>query len=108
VEQVLLRRLPGYKSLFRSGLYALHEVRIPMFKGNLNMGAMAEALARRYLHSRIKDPILRKKLTPNYGIGCKRVLVTDDYYPALLRENVELITDPIAEVRPHSIATQDG
>ncbi len=108
LEQVLLHRLPGYKSLFRAGLYAMHELRMPVFKGKLGIGAKAEALARIYMHSRIKDPALREKLTPNYRIGCKRILVTDDYYPALLRENVEVITGPIAEVRPHSIATQDG
>jgi cation diffusion facilitator CzcD-associated flavoprotein CzcO len=47
-------------------------------------------------------------LTPNYQLGCKRVLVSDDYYPALNRSNVELVTDAIAEVREHSIVTRDG
>ena len=61
-----------------------------------------------HLHSQIKDEVLRQKLTPSYRLGCKRALIADDYYPTLLRENVELITDPIAQVQPHSIVTEDG
>ena len=57
---------------------------------------------------RIKDPKLREALTPKYQLGCKRVLVSDDYYPTLNRSNVELVTDGIAEVCEHSIVTRDG
>src|SRR6266446_3194532 len=57
---------------------------------------------------RIKDPKMRAALTPNYQLGCKRVLVSDDFYPALNLPNVELVTDAITEVRGHSIVTQDG
>jgi cation diffusion facilitator CzcD-associated flavoprotein CzcO len=107
-ELALLRHLPGYKALFRAGLYATHELRVPLFNGNLKLGAAAEALARRHLYRQVKDPGLREKLTPNYRIGCKRVLIADDYYPALLRENVELVTEPVAEARARSIVTRDG
>ena len=58
--------------------------------------------------SRCPDPELRRKLTPSYTIGCKRVLISNDYYPALMQPNVELVTDGIAEVRPHAIVTADG
>ena len=54
------------------------------------------------------DPDLHAKLMPDYEIGCKRALISNDYYPALLRPNVELVTDPIAEVRPHSVLTESG
>jgi cation diffusion facilitator CzcD-associated flavoprotein CzcO len=108
IERTLLRHIPGYKTLFRASLYAFYELRFPIFKGNRKMGAIAEALARTHLQSQIKDEILRQKLTPSYRLGCKRALIADDYYPTLLRENVELITDPIAQVQPHSIVTKDG
>jgi cation diffusion facilitator CzcD-associated flavoprotein CzcO len=108
IERTLLCHVPGYKALFRAGLYAFYELRFPIFKGNRKMGAIAEAFARRHLHSQIKDAGLRRKLTPSYRLGCKRALIADDYYPTLLRENVELITDPIAQVQPHSVVTEDG
>ena len=56
----------------------------------------------------MRDPELRRKLTPAYGMGCKRVLISNDYLPTLGRENVEVVTDAIREVRPRSIVTADG
>jgi cation diffusion facilitator CzcD-associated flavoprotein CzcO len=56
----------------------------------------------------VPDPVLREKLTPKYSMGCKRILFTNDYYPALQRPNVELVTDAIVEVRERSIVTTDG
>jgi cation diffusion facilitator CzcD-associated flavoprotein CzcO len=65
-------------------------------------------MATDYMHSIVKDPALRAKLTPDYPIGCKRVLVSDDYYQALVRENVEVVTSPIARVESGAIVTADG
>lgn len=65
-----------------------------------------QALA--HLQMQVADPELRKKLTPNYPIGCKRVLFADDYYPALMRENVALVTDPIDRIVPAGVVTRDG
>jgi cation diffusion facilitator CzcD-associated flavoprotein CzcO len=56
----------------------------------------------------VPDPVLRAKLTPTYDIGCKRILVSNDYLPALTRPNVELVTEPIKEIREHAIVTADG
>jgi cation diffusion facilitator CzcD-associated flavoprotein CzcO len=69
---------------------------------------LGERIAKQDLERKVKDPALRAKLTPSYKLGCKRVLPTNDYYPALQRDNVELVTDGIAEVRPHGILTKDG
>jgi cation diffusion facilitator CzcD-associated flavoprotein CzcO len=69
---------------------------------------LAERIARRHLRRQVSDPGLRAKLTPSYRLGCKRVLISNDYYPAIARDNVELVTDPIAEVRPGAIVTTDG
>ena len=52
-----------------------------------------------YLEKQVKDPVLRAKLTPHYTIGCKRVLLSDDFYPALTQSNVDVITDRIREVK---------
>ena len=56
----------------------------------------------------LRDPELIAKATPDYTVGCKRILPSNDWYPALARENVELVTDGVAEVRPHSIVLTDG
>ena len=67
-----------------------------------------EWAAKANIRKSIKDPALVAKLTPDYQIGCKRLLYSPTYYPALARPNVEVITDGIAEVRPESIVTVDG
>ena len=67
-----------------------------------------EALCRRHLERQVEDPVLRAKLTPQYGFGCKRPSFSDTFYPALCRDNVSLVTEPIAEVTPSGIRTADG
>ena len=61
-----------------------------------------------HLRRQVDDPALRAKLRPKFRIGCKRVLLSDHYYPSMSRRNVELITDPIARVTPDGIVTADG
>ncbi|MEA3119070.1 MAG: hypothetical protein QOI13_2340, partial [Paraburkholderia sp.] len=61
-----------------------------------------------YLARRIEDPALRAKLTPDYRLGCKRVLLSSDYYPALKQPNVDLVTAPIREIVADGIVTEDG
>ena len=60
------------------------------------------------MRSQIKDPELRRKLTPGYSMGCKRILPTDEWYPALAQPNVEVVTGGITEIRPHSVVAEDG
>jgi len=67
-----------------------------------------ERLARRHMRAQVRDPALRARVTPDYTIGCKRVLPSNRWYPALTQPNVELVTDAIREVRPHAIVTADG
>ena len=70
--------------------------------------APLEALARNHIDYRITDEELRAKLTPDYPFGCKRTLVCSDFYKALLRKNVELMTDPIDHVTPGGVVSADG
>jgi cation diffusion facilitator CzcD-associated flavoprotein CzcO len=65
-------------------------------------------VAKGQLRLQVPDPELRRKLTPNYRLGCKRILVSDAYYPALRQPNVEVVTSGIGEVRQHSIVDRDG
>jgi cation diffusion facilitator CzcD-associated flavoprotein CzcO len=67
-----------------------------------------EALCRRHLEEQVPDPVLRAKLTPRYGFGCKRPSFSSDYYPAFARDNVELVTDSIERITETAVVTRDG
>jgi cation diffusion facilitator CzcD-associated flavoprotein CzcO len=67
-----------------------------------------EKFARDYIEKTVADPALRQALTPDYQIGCKRILVSDDYYQAFNRPNVALVTAPIDHVTANGIVTADG
>ncbi|EID79055.1 putative monooxygenase [Rhodococcus opacus RKJ300 = JCM 13270] len=72
------------------------------------MTRLLQQISRLQLRRQIKDPWMRRQLTPRFTAGCKRLLVTNDYYPALSRENCTLITWPIATLCPEGIRTADG
>jgi cation diffusion facilitator CzcD-associated flavoprotein CzcO len=81
------------------------------FAGYARRGRRARQLertARAHLEAQVADPALRARLLPGYPIGCKRVLISDDWYPALCRDDVDLVTDPIAAVEPAGVRTVDG
>jgi cation diffusion facilitator CzcD-associated flavoprotein CzcO len=67
-----------------------------------------QRLARGHLAKQVRDPKLRNALTPDFTIGCKRILISNDYYPAIAAPGSELVTAGIREVRPHSIVSRDG
>lgn len=102
------RRVPLTRWAFRQYIFWRQEFRVLGFLGNESIRKKAEGIALRHMARRIKDPQLRAALTPKYQLGCKRVLVSDDYYPTLNRSNVELVTEGIAEICKHSIVTRDG
>jgi cation diffusion facilitator CzcD-associated flavoprotein CzcO len=106
-ERRLYRALPAAQLLMRAGIYWARESFVLGFRHPRVM-RHGERLARRHLARQVRDPELRRKLTPTYRMGCKRVLISNDYLPAMTRENVELVNDAIAEVRPRSIVTADG
>lgn len=67
-----------------------------------------QKLAEAYIKYQVKDKNLVQKLTPDYIMGCKRILVSNKYYPTFNRRNVELVTDDIQELTPNSIISKDG
>ncbi len=95
-------------ALPRRCIYWLLESRAMGFNGRPGLMKLAQRIALRHMHKAVADPELRRKLTPDYVMGCKRVLIANDYYPALTRPNVEVVTDGIAEVRAHSIVDTAG
>lgn len=105
--RALYARVPGLQRLVRAGLYWQHELRALAFNRPRLM-ALVEPIARQYLRSSVADPALRAALTPRYRMGCKRVLPSNDFYPALTRTNVELVTTPIDRVVEAGVRTTDG
>lgn len=102
------RNVPFSQAVSRLGIWALFEMLIPGYVGHPAMLAPLREAHRRLLEAQVQDPELRTALTPGYELGCKRVLISNDYYPALTRENVELVTAPIASVGAHAVVTADG
>ncbi|HEX9958156.1 MAG TPA: NAD(P)/FAD-dependent oxidoreductase, partial [Fibrella sp.] len=107
-QQQLYTKLPALQKLHRGALYWFNELFGLSFMGNETLNKLGTKTARMHLEAQIKDPELRRKVWPNYKLGCKRILVSDDYYPALTRPNVELVTERIEAVTPTGIRTDSG
>ena len=107
-EKWAFEHVPGAHWLRRTGLYWKMESSVIGFAYAPKVLALAEKLVVRHIAKQVPDPVLRKKLTPTYRLGCKRVLVSNEWYPAMQRDNVELVTDGIAEITPRGVRTVDG
>jgi cation diffusion facilitator CzcD-associated flavoprotein CzcO len=97
-EHLLLEKMPFTHTLDRARIYAANEARVLGFTSFQKAMALYKWLFRRQLTSQIKDAALRDKLTPDYPMGCKRILMSNDYYPALSGDNVEVINHGITAV----------
>jgi cation diffusion facilitator CzcD-associated flavoprotein CzcO len=106
--QQLFARMPAVQRLDRAAIFAFMELgAAAMTKHRWLLGPF-RALGRRQIAKAIDDPQLRRKLTPTDEIGCKRIMLTDDWYPTLAKPNVDLVDDRIAEVTASGIRTADG
>lgn len=106
--RLAFRHIPAVQRLYRDLLYWLLEVRAIGFNGHPRLLAIGERIAKRHIAQHITEPGLRRKLIPDYRLGCKRVLISNDYYPALARDNVEVITGAAQEIRPRGVVASDG
>lgn len=107
-ERMLYRAAPRAQDLQRNVFFAIYEGFGLGFWGRPELVAPIEALGRAHLRRQVRDPELRAKLTPHYRFGCKRPVLSNTYYPALTRPNVQVITDPLARIGERSIATRSG
>lgn len=72
------------------------------------LNALGQRVSLRHLRAQVSDPELRQRLTPQFHFGCKRVLVSNDYWASFERDNVDLVTDPIRRIAPRGVETADG
>ena len=107
-RKLLFKLLPAAQKVDRLRLYLARELVVLAMHGNSTIRKGIERFATMHLAAQVQDPVLREKLTPTYAIGCKRILISNDYYPALTQPNVRVVTDGIAEVRENGILTKDG
>lgn len=104
----LYRRVPAAEQLARRAWFYGHESVALGVVWNTPLTRVVELVGKAQLRRQVKDPWLRRQLTPDFRAGCKRLLMTDDYYPALQRDNCKLITWPIARISEHGIRTAEG
>jgi len=107
-ERRLYRAFPPLQKLARAGVYAARETAVVGLVKRPRMIKLLEIVARQHIERQISDPELRERVTPDYTIGCKRMLPSNKWYPALAEDNVELVTTGVKEVRASSIVDDEG
>jgi cation diffusion facilitator CzcD-associated flavoprotein CzcO len=107
-DNALFERLPFVQKLGRFGFWAFLEVGIAGFIGYERMMRPLTAISRSHLRRQVPDPKLRDKLTPSYKMGCKRVVISSDWYPALAAPNVEVVTDGVDHVTETGLVLAEG
>lgn len=108
MARALFERLPVTRRLARSALFRITELSALALVWNTALTSLVAAAGKRYLRSEVKDPWLRRQLTPDFRPGCKRMLLSDDYFAALQADNCELVTWPIARIGTSGIMTCEG
>jgi cation diffusion facilitator CzcD-associated flavoprotein CzcO len=104
----LYRRVPALQKLSRAGTYALRESLAFGITRDRRWLKTTELNARLHLRRQVPDPELRRRLTPDYEIFCKRIILSNRWYPALQALNVDLVSSGVQEIREHSVVDGDG
>ena len=108
IERTVYAKLPPVQAARRAWIYWSLEARALGFTRYPQILALAQQLVKRYLKHAVPDPELRAKVTPDYTLGCKRILLSDDYYPALSRPNVEVHTAAVTRATARGLVDADG
>jgi cation diffusion facilitator CzcD-associated flavoprotein CzcO len=106
-ERWVYRRFPAAQRAMRALVYWSRELYFPAFARKSWLTDQVRRLATTHLHRQVAEPDLRARLTPDYEPGCKRLLLSNSYFPALTAPNAELVTHPITEITATSIVTAD-
>jgi cation diffusion facilitator CzcD-associated flavoprotein CzcO len=108
VEKFVFKKVPLVQKAYRAAIYSSLEARVPGFTLEPRILNLGKAAALLNIRRGIKDPELRKAVTPDYAIGCKRILISNAYYPALDADNVDLVTTGISKITGDAVVTTDG
>jgi cation diffusion facilitator CzcD-associated flavoprotein CzcO len=107
-ERSIFRRLPALQGLIRSAVYWSRELLVIGLAKNPRFMRPVERLARSHMNKQVIDPGLLEKVTPNFAIGCKRMLPSNEWYRALAKPNVELVASGLSEIRERSVVDEKG
>lgn len=107
-EKRLYARLPVVQKLIRGWMYWTRESDVLSFVHRLSVRFLSQELVKVRLRGKVKDSDLRAKVTPAFDLGCKRVLLSDDWYTTIQKPNVKVVSNRIREVKANSIVTCDG
>jgi cation diffusion facilitator CzcD-associated flavoprotein CzcO len=107
-ERALYRRVPAAQKAVRLAIYLARELLVLGMAKNPRLLEPLRRIAKLHLRRQVPDRALRRKITPSYSPGCKRLLLSNDYYPALSQPNAEVVTDGIASITPRGIVTRTG
>ena len=108
LERRLYRALPPLQRALRGGIYATRELLVLGMVKQPKAMTLLETVGRKHMERGLEDPSLIAKATPDYTLGCKRILPSNEWYPALSRDNVELVTEGVSEVRSNSVVLRSG
>ncbi|ALG84296.1 flavin-containing monooxygenase [Gordonia phthalatica] len=108
LENWAFKNIPGFQSAIRGGIYSFNEIVAAGMTYAPKALKPVEILSRGNIFKGIRDPKLREAVTPKFAVGCKRILKSNEWYPTLDQDNVELVTDGIARVTETGIVTKDG
>lgn len=108
LHKTLYHRLPFTQRIERGGIWTIMEQFARGLDDESKVGRINKAIAMRHLNKQVKDPALRATLTPDYPIGCKRILFSNNYYPALAEGHVDVVTSAIESITPKGVRTADG
>lgn len=106
-EQALFRHIPATQRAVRTAMYYAFELGGVAQRNPRAIGGM-QRIAERHLRRSVRDPELRRALTPDHTLGCKRILFSNDWYPALGRPNVDLVPHAVTEILPGGVRSADG
>ncbi|QYC43687.1 4-hydroxyacetophenone monooxygenase [Nonomuraea coxensis DSM 45129] len=108
LTKLALHYVPGLQRAYREWIYRYAEATLyPALAHGWSTGLLKKR-ALGHLYDQVPDPALRAKLTPDYPPGCKRVVIDSRFYPALTRDNVDVITDKIVRIAPRGVETTEG
>lgn len=108
LEHWLLQRVPGIYTLSRLKTYIQYESRFLGFRSFKQVMRLMTLSWRRFMHGAVKDESLRQALTPNYPMGCKRILIANNYYPSFERFDIQLNTRGIEKISPSGVIDNTG
>jgi len=101
--------VPGFQRAYRWLIYWEAEATVMAFtRPDSRLAALGERVAKSFIARQVPDPELRGRVTPGYRMGCKRVLLANDYYPAIVKPNVRLVTEPVSSITRSGVVSADG